>query len=154
MSKLNQELVATYKQLVVAARAAAKNAYAPYTHKAQGAAVLTHSGDIVCGVTVELATYSFSTSAEICAVAQAVALGHRKFRAIAIDPYSNPSGPARQFIAEFGIDVDLVKGTEDGVQVIPLRELLPYHFGPDNIEAEKVGRSATNGGDNTKTPPR
>lgn len=142
MPKLDVEKAAAYKKLVDAARAAAKNAYAPYTNKPQGAAVLTKSGDIVCGVTVELATYSFSTGAEINAVAQAVALGHRSFQAIAIDPYSNPSGPARQFIAEFGIGVDLVQGTTDGVKVIPLADLLPYHFGPDNLEAEKAIRNA------------
>jgi cytidine deaminase len=145
MSKLDQELTASYTQLVEAARAAAKNAYAPYSHKPQGAAVLTEDGQIICGVTVELASYSYSISAEINAVTQAVALGHRHFKAIAIEPYSNPSGPARQFIAEFGINVDLVRGTDSGVQVISLKELLPYHFGPDNIETGKVIRDATSG---------
>jgi cytidine deaminase len=145
MPKLDVGLAATYNSLVEAARAAAKNAYAPYSKKPQGAAVLTADGQIICGVTVELATYSFSISAEINAVTQAVALGHRHFQAIAIEPYSNPSGPARQFIAEFGTDVDLVRGTPSGIQVISLKELLPYHFGPDNIEAEKASRNATNG---------
>jgi cytidine deaminase len=147
MQKLDAQKAASYKNLVDAARAAAKNAYAPYTKRPQGAAVLTKSGDIVCGVTVELATYSFSTAAEINAVAQAVALGHRSFQAIAIDPYSNPSGPARQFIAEFGIGVDMVQGTANGVKVTPLAELLPFHFGPENLVAEKAIRDTTTGGE-------
>jgi cytidine deaminase len=146
MPKLDATVSATYSALVEAARDAAKNAYAPYTRKPQGAAVLTSGGEIVCGVTVELCTYSFSTSAEINAVTQAVAQGHRHFKAIAIDPYSHPSGPARQFIAEFGIDVDLVQGTADGIQVIPLRQLLPYHFGPDNIDLDEIHGEATDGG--------
>ncbi|MBS1997777.1 MAG: cytidine deaminase [Cyanobacteria bacterium SZAS LIN-2] len=138
-----------YTALVQAARQAAKNAYAPYTNKGQGAAVLTESGEIFCGVTVEIASYVGSTTAEINAVTQAIAHGHRKFKAIAIEPYTHPSGMARQFIAEFGIDCDLVKGTDNSVdadvEVFPLKDLLPMHFGPENIEAEKRNRDATSG---------
>jgi len=134
-----------YKELVEAAREAATRAYAPYSKKPQGAAVLTAGGDIVCGVTVESASLGASLGAEINALTQAVALGHRRFKAIAIEPYSHPSGVARQIIAEFGIDCDLVKGTPTGVEVYPMRTLLPHHFGPDNLEAERLKRDATRG---------
>jgi len=146
MSNPDAELIATYKRLVSAAAQAAKNAYAPYSHEPRGAALLTQDGQIICGVTVEIATFGASIAAEINAVCQAVALGHRHFKAIAIAPYSNPSGNARQFIAEFGINVDLVMGTEEGVQVISLKELLPLHFGPDNMGDSKVKGVATSGG--------
>jgi len=134
-----------YKDLVEAARQAATRAYAPYSKKPQGAAVLTSGGEIVCGVTVESASLGASLGAEINALTQAVALGHRSFKAIAIEPYSHPSGVARQIIAEFGIDCDLVKGTATGVEVYSMRTLLPHHFGPDNLQTKHEKDNATRG---------
>jgi len=138
-----------YKELVEAAREAATRAYAPYSQKPQGAAVLTASGAIVCGVTVESASLGASLGAEINAITQAVALGHRQFQAIAIEPYSHPSGIARQIIAEFGIDCQLVKGTGTGkdmsLEIYPMSNLLPHHFGPDNLDMEKIKEIATRG---------
>jgi cytidine deaminase len=131
-----------YKALIEAAAQAAQHAYAPYTNKAQGAAVLTESGEIVCGSTVEIASYSASVTADIAAISQAVARGHRRFKAIAIVPYSPPSGNARQFMAEFGIHLELLEAIEDGYRIIALSDLLPHHFGPDNIELEQSSRTA------------
>jgi len=140
------KLASAYRELVRAAATAAKNAYAPYSNKPQGAAVLTESGEIISGATVEISTYSHSCSAEINALTQAIALGHRRFKAIAIEPYANPSGVSRQFIAEFGIDVDIVYSTAGGIKILPLRELLPFHFGPANLEAHEKAVGATGGG--------
>ena len=126
-----------YLQLLKAAQTASLNAYAPYTKQGQGAAILTADGSIICGATVEIASYSNSVSAEIAAVCQAVAQGHHTFRALAIEPFSLPSGNARQFLAEFGIHLELIKGTPSGYEIIHLKDLLPHHFGPVNIEYEK-----------------
>ena len=129
-----------YRALIEAASEAARHAYAPYTNKGQGAAVLTESGEIVCGTTVEIASYSASVSADIAAISQAVARGHRRFKAIAVVPFSPPSGNARQFMAEFGIHLELLQVVEGGYRVLALSDLLPHHFGPDNIELEQSSR--------------
>ncbi len=48
--KLDQK---TIDAMVGAASEALKHAYAPYSGKPQGAALLTAGGDIICGATLE-----------------------------------------------------------------------------------------------------
>ena len=63
------------KALIEAARAAARNAYAPYSNFAVGAAVLLSDGSVVTGANFENASYGLSLCAETVALATANAQG-------------------------------------------------------------------------------
>lgn len=136
----------TAERLVAAARAAAGNAYAPYSHFAVGAALLMADGDIVTGANVENASYGLSLCAETVAIATAGAAGRmRDIVAIGIvgggmgkpgdDPVL-PCGRCRQVLneaAQIG-KRDLAifcSGLTGGpVEEYRLSELLPHAFGP------------------------
>ncbi|RZM21926.1 MAG: cytidine deaminase, partial [Sphingomonas sp.] len=62
-------------QLVAAARDASKNAHAPYSRFAVGAAVLLDDGTIITGANFENASYGLSLCAETVAIATASAAG-------------------------------------------------------------------------------
>ncbi len=136
---------AEQQKLLDAARLAAKHAYAPYSKLPQGAALLTDSGEIFTGASAEFATYGGSISADIAALVNAMNAGKRKFKALCVQPFSYPSGVARQFFAEFGITLTVVApidATSENSQAdaskyrtIALKSLLPEHFGPANLEA-------------------
>ena len=66
------------------ARNATKHSYAPYSRFLVGAALLTESGEIVCGCNVENASYGLTICAERVAFGTAIAAGHRQFQALAI----------------------------------------------------------------------
>ena len=74
----------TDRQLLVAARRAAKNAYAPYSKFKVGAALLCKDGSVVTGCNVENASYGLAMCAERVAIGRAVADGKRGFVAIAV----------------------------------------------------------------------
>ena len=124
--------------LIAAARAAAANAYCPYSKYRVGAAVLAEDGRVFAGCNVENAAYGLTLCAERNAVTTAVAAGCRRFRAIAIvggtaaSP-AYPCGSCRQVLAEFCAadfpvavaPLDPAEG--DGV-ALKLADLLPYSF--------------------------
>jgi cytidine deaminase len=128
-------------ELVAAARAARKLAYAPYSRFQVGAALLTHDGELVTAANVENASYGLSICAERIAVTSAVAAGHRRFVAIAV-VVSGPEparlcGACRQVLHEFppGPDLEVICAAEQGdqVEVTTLGVLLPDAFGPDRL---------------------
>ena len=130
--------------LAEAALAAREKAYAPYSHYAVGAALLTKGGSVHIGCNVENASYGATNCAERTAFFKAVSEGERDFAAIAIaggmsgqDPedYAYPCGVCRQVMKEFCADdfqIIVVKSTED-YQIYRLEALLPYGFGGDSI---------------------
>ncbi len=128
------ERLAEYKALVDYAKKAADSAYAPYSKMPQGAAVLSVDGRMYKGSKMECAAYGGAVCAETAALTAAVSEGVRKFKAIAIHPAEYPCGSTRQMLAEFGIDLDVVTENADGqLNVVNLKDLLPSHFGPDNL---------------------
>jgi len=64
-------------ELVIAAKRAQENAYAPYSKFRVGAALRFADGTIVTGANVENASYGLSLCAEAMAVAKAMNEGHR-----------------------------------------------------------------------------
>lgn len=133
--ELSQEQL---QELVHTAQQAATMAYAPYSNKPEGAALLTASGAIYSGASVEFATYGGSVSADVACLIKAINHGDKKIVALCIQPFSYPSGVVRQFYAEFGIDLSLVvPGPEGTLELKSWTTLLPYHFGPDNLEEAK-----------------
>jgi cytidine deaminase len=128
-------------ELVAAARAARRRAYAPYSGYRVGAALLTEDGTVVTGANVENASYSLGLCAERVAVVAAVAAGHRRFTSIAVaargpEP-ARLCGACRQVLNEFpaGPELEVVCAGEEGERwvVTTLGELLPQAFGPSQL---------------------
>ena len=127
--------------LLAAARAAAANAYVPYSGFPVGAAVLTDDGTVVTGCNVENASYGLTCCAERVAAFAAAAAGHRAFRAVAVAAPkatgTTPCGACRQVLNEFvPPDGDLVVLLEgpDGPAATTLATLLPRSFGPSDLD--------------------
>lgn len=135
--------------LILAARAASQNAYAPYSNFAVGAAVLLSDGSIVTGANFENASYGLSLCAETVALATVSAQGRlRDVVAIGViggrmghadsAPVS-PCGRCRQVINEAaqlgGRDLPIYCGgsTGDAISAYTLSELLPAAFGPADL---------------------
>ena len=119
--------------LIEAALKVREHAYAPYSEFAVGAAVQTVDGSIFVGCNVENASYGLAICAEQNAITSAVAAGKQKFVAIAIaaTPLASPCGACRQFIFEFGDDIQVIS-TDAAVPASrkqwTSKELLPGGF--------------------------
>jgi len=124
------------EDLVAAAIAARKNAYAPYSHFQVGAALLAEDGEIITGSNVENASYGLTICAERAAVFAASSRGIRRFLAIAIatDPGAAPCGACRQVLREFATDLPIHLAETNGrFRTTSLAALLPESFGPEDL---------------------
>jgi cytidine deaminase len=121
------------RRLIAKARAARKNAYAPYSGFKVGAALLSSDGRVFLGSNVENASYGATSCAERSALAAAVSAGARRFRAIAIvadmaEPCP-PCGICRQALHEFSPGLELIMANLRGrVSIASLSDLLPQAF--------------------------
>ena len=136
----------SYSELIKAATEARKNAYAPYSGYAVGAAVLTKNHKIFSGCNVESAAYSPTICAERLAILKAVSEGERSFEAIALvaapmeiidnlPDMPTPCGVCLQVLSEFCDDdfiIILAKGIDEYEQTT-LKTLLPRRFGKDDV---------------------
>ena len=120
-------------------------AYTPYSHFRVGAALRAKDGRIYTGCNIENAGYTPTNCAERTALFKAVSEGVREFDAIAIvgsrqgevnTLVTGPCGVCRQALYEFGGDAltVIMAKTEDDYIVTTLGALLPYGFGPANLE--------------------
>ena len=121
-----------------AAREAFRNAYCPYSKFPVGAAVLTSEGEIFTGCNVENAAYPVTMCAERNAIFQAVAKGHRNFKAlVVVTPTVKPTPPCgscRQVMNEFSPSAEVfIFGEDDAGKQFKMSELLPHAFGPLNM---------------------
>ena len=125
------------EDLIPRAMAMRENAYAPYSHFAVGAALVTEDGTVFGGANVENASYGLAICAERTAAVAAVAAGHRSFLAIAVAGPENtataPCGACRQFLNEFNPQLDVAYTVPGGVKVTTLDALLADAFGPKNL---------------------
>lgn len=122
--------------LIEQAKQVRERAYAPYSHFAVGAALLTRSGRVFTGANVENASYGLTVCAERVAVFNAVTAGEREFAAIVIASSNgaSPCGACRQVLAEFGLDMLVISvDMNDCVRQWRLEELLPASFGPQDL---------------------
>ncbi len=98
--------------LVAQARAAQAQAHAPYSRFPVGAALEAEDGRVFVGSNVENASYGLSICAERMALGAGVVAGARRFRRLvvvtAVDPPAAPCGACRQYLAEFGMDLEVI----------------------------------------------
>ena len=115
---------------------AMKKAYVPYSKFPVGVAALVDDGRIVTGCNVENASYGLTLCAECGLVSSLIASGGGRLIAFAcVDISGNPlmpCGRCRQLLQEHG-GSKLQLMTDEGVKT--LNELLPWAFGPEEIES-------------------
>ncbi len=133
----------TEKELAAMAVKAMERAYAPYSGYTVGAVLLGGSGRVYLGCNIENASYTPTVCAERTAVFKAVSEGERCFTMLAVaggkggkvEGAFPPCGVCRQVLAEFcppDFPV-LVCDGPDSFQKFTLSELLPFGFGPQNL---------------------
>lgn len=120
------------------ARRMTERSYAPYSGVRVGTAGVADDGRLVLGANVENASYGLTLCAECSLVSHLVGTGGGRLVAVCTvagdgDPIA-PCGRCRQVLYEFGgpgLLVDAVEGP------VPLSELLPWAFGPDDVVARR-----------------
>ena len=135
----------TNEELILEAKKAREQAYAPYSKHYVGAALLTKDGKLYHGCNIENAAYGPTNCAERTAFFKAIYDGERDFSKIAIvgglegtdgNDTCAPCGICRQVMMEFcnpeTFKVILANGTESPFEY-SLKELLPLGFGPNNL---------------------
>jgi cytidine deaminase len=139
----------TDEQLIDLARAAAAKAYAPYSQFQVGCAVESIDGEVVTGANMENACYRLGVCAEQSALTAAQhQFGLDKVARIAVvggsgDMVCTPCGGCRQTILEAaqlsGRDIEVICSSGDGgaVERRPISALIPYGFGPANLDNAK-----------------
>ena len=127
------------KDLIKLAIEAKQNAHVPYSHFKVGAALLTKSGKVYQGANMECSSYGMTVCAERVALVKALYDGEKEFDKIAVVGgnedelmYTTPCGACRQFLADFGTNLEVIMGyMEDNElkeKVFKLKELLPESF--------------------------
>ena len=123
----------TDRELMERAKAAAQNAYVPYSRFPVGAAIECGDGTVFSGCNVENAALGSTICAERTAACKAVSEGHTDFARIAIwaesKDYCWPCGACRQFLAEFAPEMEVLCAKAGGRYVsYKLSQLLPHTF--------------------------
>src|SRR6185503_5278123 len=128
------------RDLIDAALRAQKQAYAPYSQFAVGAALRDERNRIHAGCNVENAAFPEGICAEAAALAAMIVAGGRRCIEIALvgagEKLITPCGGCRQKLQEFGADdmiILLCDGTGEPLRSFRLGELLPCSFGPEHL---------------------
>ncbi|ETI60644.1 cytidine deaminase [Marinomonas profundimaris] len=122
------------------AKDAMSKAYVPYSKFHVGAAILTSNGKFYSGCNVENAAYPEGTCAEAGAIASMVLNGDTDIKDIYVighgDALVTPCGGCRQKIREFSSADTMIHicGSEGVRKSLTMNELLPFSFGPENLE--------------------
>ncbi len=125
--------------LVKMAIDAKEKAFVPYSHYKVGAALLTDDGKVFKGCNVECSSYGMTVCAERVALVKAVSEGYTNFSKIAVVGgkedeliYTTPCGACRQFLNDFGQDIDVILGYKENNVLLTkeykLSDLLPESF--------------------------
>jgi len=112
---------------------ARKNAYAPYSGFAVGAAIAAETGEVFAGCNVENSSFGLTVCAERAALVNAVQAGFRRLAAVVIvaetDEPTPPCGACRQVLAEFNPKLAVRSAGRDGaLEEWSLAQLLPSPF--------------------------
>jgi cytidine deaminase len=143
------ELDVADQELVLAARQASKNAYAPYSNFYVGAALQLENGEVVTGNNQENSAFTSGLCAERVALFHAnanfpdiavktLAVTAENNAGLVPDPVK-PCGSCRQAIVEaevrFQKPVRIILDGKNKIQVFEgIDNLLPYAFKPDSLD--------------------
>ncbi|MEI8366571.1 MAG: cytidine deaminase [Parachlamydiaceae bacterium] len=138
-NRFEQGLPMGIEGTILAACQARDSAYVPYSRASFGAAVLTESGAVYSGTTVDAANYSSSVNAVQAACAAALTANEKTFQAVVFtsnDGEIVPDGSSLQMINEFTPNVTVIMTDRQGVVTasVALSTLLPHAFGPKNLQ--------------------
>jgi len=133
-----------FADLFAAATETRERSYSPYSKFKVGAALLTSAGDIVAACNVENAAYPQAQCAEANAIGAMVGqYGSSTIVEVLVIGgeegdmlLCSPCGGCRQRLREFTLfDTPVhICGPEGLRKTATMDELLPYSFGPDNLE--------------------
>jgi cytidine deaminase len=145
----NEELDSADRELVIAAREAASNAYAPYSGFMVGAAVRLESGLIIRGANVENAAFPSGICAERSAFSNSIS-NYKDDKPVAMaiasmtkngltDDSPAPCGSCRQVIAEeesrIGGKIKIILSGKNKTLVVDgISSLLPMQFNRKNLK--------------------
>ena len=121
------------RKLIKAALGARKRAHAPFSKFLVGAALETAAGQIITGCNCESASYGLTICAERVAVVKALSEGIKSALRVAVvadtaEP-TPPCGACRQWLWEFGGDMEVILANLDGEKGrYRMKELLPLAF--------------------------
>lgn len=127
------------KLLIKIAMEAREKSYSPYSKFKVGAAVYTKSKKVFTGCNIESAAYSPTICAERVALSKCISEGYFDIEKIAVvgsdKSISTPCGVCRQFIFEFGKDIQIIcaKST-DSFKIYTIKDLLPEGFGSEDLD--------------------
>lgn len=120
--------------LMTQARAAQTQSHAPYSRFRVGAALEADDGRVFVGCNVENVSYGLSICAERMALGAGVVAGARRFKRLVVvtdvDPPAAPCGACRQYLAEFGMDLEVIAVGPSQQRRWTLATLLPDAFTP------------------------
>jgi cytidine deaminase len=128
-----------FNDLFIKASEVMEAAYVPYSKFKVGAAILDENDNYHVGCNVENAAYPVGNCAEASAISSMIVSKGTKIIAIAVTGYGDmlctPCGGCRQRIREFAsLNTPIIIGNEKKIQkIFTLKELLPYSFGPENL---------------------
>lgn len=127
-------------EYIALAQSAMDNAYAPYSDFPVGVVVVGINGKTYLGCNVENAAYPIGNCAEPSAIAAMIIDGCTEIAAVIVMGKGNelvtPCGGCRQRIREFAHpSCPIYICGPNGLRLTTtLDELLPYSFGPENLE--------------------
>jgi cytidine deaminase len=143
-------------ELLRVAAGAARNAYAPYSNFAVGAAVQTSDGSVFAGANMENASYGLTLCAEVGAL-QAASTAGKLADVVRIgiaggaaktdkcdEEIVTPCGRCRQLILESAhlgtrdIEVWCANLDLTCIKCFKISDLLPHGFGPSNLQKDKT----------------
>ncbi len=125
------------KKLYQCAKKASKFSYSPYSRFPVGVAVLTKNKKIYLGANVENASYGLTICAERVAICNAIINNSKDIIAIAIfseKGESSPCGACRQFILEFGKDIEVIFKRNNKLISKPIDNLMPNSFTKEDLK--------------------
>jgi cytidine deaminase len=129
------------QDLIEAAKTARLKAHSRYSKFKVGAAVRDEQGRVFAGANIENASFPQGWCAEPTAISALIMAGGTRVTEVAVmgngDALCTPCGGCREKIREFAADdVKIHCCTEDGrlIRTFTLGELLPFSFGPENLE--------------------
>ena len=126
-------------ELIKLAIEAKKHAHVPFSNYKVGAILVTKNGKIYEGANMEWVSCGMTICAERVALVKALYDGEKEFEKIVVVggngdelTYTTPCGVCRQFLSDFGTEIEVVTGymEENKIEekVFKLKDLLPETF--------------------------